>query len=194
MWGPLCLNFLPGTPCCLCAQRLFLRAHQVTGVQPPEPGSAAREGSASEGGQHLGVWRSRHSGSSRRRDGGGGNGPQVQLFALKGALGSGTAFPVLGNCPCHLPVAVGCPSLRRSPSRGAAPWEAPHPGPHLCPPFVSPRQAFSLGPLKPPASFPTTRISPRPPHHSVTSKGVNPLPPPRTLHPSPFLGLALATL
>lgn len=113
------------------------------------------------------------------------------LFALQGVLGSGEAFPVLGKCSRHLPAAVG---------RSLPPWFAlsgrralgsSAPEPHLWPPFASPRQAFSLDPLGPPASLPTAGISPRPPQFGYFQMGNPSL---RALYPSPFSRAASATL
>lgn len=114
------------------------------------------------------------------------------LFAFKGVLGSGAAFPVLGNCPRHLPEAVGqsLPPWLALSGRRALGCSAPQASP-----LASPRQAFSFDPLEPPASFPTAGISPSPPHLLVTSKGVPPTsessPP---LYPSPLSRLASTTL
>lgn len=123
-----------------------------------------------------------------------GDAPQGLLFALKCVLASGAAFPVLGNCPCHLPATVGSPSLRGLPSPGAAPWAPPHLGPHLWPLFASPRQAFLLDPLGPPASFPSAGISPSPLHLLITSKGVTPPPRPLLLTRLASATLRVATL
>lgn len=162
-------------------------------LRPRDPRNRARR-------FHSPRWAVSDSGrrSVRPEPGRGGGGPESfrPLFALKGVLGSGAAFPGLGQRARHLPAAVGRslpPQLalsgRRAPGSSA-------PGPHLCPAFSSPRQAFELDPLEPAASFPTADISPSTP----------PSPPPpqplgsfhtgdpslRALDASPFQGPASA--
>lgn len=91
---------------------------------------------------------------------GGGRKASARCLHLKvcWALGSGFfgAWPVRPPPPGRrwpVPPSAVRPSGRRAPGSSA-------PGPHLCPAFTSPRQAFELDPLEPAASFPTADISP----------------------------------
>ena len=129
-------------------------------------------------------------GGADTRRGGGPEGFRL-LFALKGVLGSGEAFPVLGKCSRHLPAAVGRSLPPRFALSGRRALGSSAPEPHLWPPFSSPRQAFSLDPLGPPASLPTAGISPRPPQLGYFQMGNPSL---RALYPSPFSRAASATL
>lgn len=130
-------------------------------------------------------WRSVRPGSGSR-----GNSPQGLLFALTGVLGSGAAFPVLGNCPCHLPAAVG------GPSRRGVPLLAPRPGQFrtsgltsglLSPPLARP---FRLSLLNLRIRSPQPAFLQAPTTLEYLPKGVIPTPPlpqrlsPFTLFPS----------
>lgn len=98
-WGPLCLNFLAGTPCSAARSVCAFGRHLVAGHAALGAWLCLRKVGGVQGFGGARSW-------APAGRAGGPTGFHL-LFALQGVLGSGAVFPVLGNCPRRLPAAVG---------------------------------------------------------------------------------------